>query len=70
MQQQTVMKFDPATGQARPYPSHAQQYREWNGGMAWLYNPWTGTQRHPLDIGSDTFGLLISPNGEPVYAAS
>lgn len=36
MQQQNIMKYDPATGEATPYPSHAQQYRDWHGAIAWL----------------------------------
>ncbi len=68
-QQHTLMKFDPAFGTEKPYPSEAQQYREYNGKIAWLYNPWTGNKRHPFDIGSDVTGLLILPPGEPIYAA-
>lgn len=69
-QQQTLMKFDPATGRGYPYPSHAAQWREFNGETAWLFNPWTGERRHALDVGSDVFGLLILPPNEPVYAAT
>ena len=29
--QNTLMKFDPATGEERPYPSHAAQWRSWHG---------------------------------------
>lgn len=50
------MKFDPATGIEKPYPSQADQYREYHGKIAWLYNPWTGGSRTPQDIGSDVFG--------------
>lgn len=65
-----LMRFDPATGEERPYPSHAAQWREWNGGMAWLFDPWTGARRHACDVGSDVTGLLIVPDGEPIKAAS
>lgn len=58
-QQHELMKFDPASGEERPYPSHAAQYREYHGGVAWLFNPWTGTPRDARDIGSDVFGCLI-----------
>lgn len=68
-QQSTLMKYDPATGWGNPYPSHAQQWREFNGDMAWLFNPWTGERRHAADVGSDTFGHLILPPGEQVVAA-
>jgi len=67
-QQHTLMRFDPATGQGRPYPSHAAQWREYNGPTAWLFNPWTGDKRSPLDVGSDVFGHLILPPEEPIYA--
>ena len=63
------MKFDPASGDPHPYPSHAAQWRKWHGMTAWLYDPWTGKKRDPRDIGSDVQGLLIVPEGEPVYAA-
>lgn len=59
--QDALMRFDPAFGAERPYPSHAAQWREWHGDMAWLFNPWTGGRRHPADIGSDPFGYLIAP---------
>ena len=69
-QQHTLMKFDPATGEPKPYPSHSDQWREWHGkATAWLFNPWTGTRRDAGDVGSDTFGQLILPPGEPLYAA-
>ena len=69
-QQQTLMKFDPATGEPKPYPSHADQWREWHGkATAWLFNPWTGTRRDARDVGSDIQGQLILPPSEPLYAA-
>lgn len=62
--QEELMKFDPATGEPRPYPSHAAQWRKWHGaGTAWLFNPWTGKRRDARDVGSDTVGLLIVPAG-------
>lgn len=68
-QQDSLMKFDPATGDPKPYPSHAAQWREWHGkGTAWLINPWTGTRRNAGDVGSDPFGRLIQPPEEPLYA--
>ena len=67
--QSTVMKFDPATGDDKPYPSHAAQWREWHGKQtAWLINPWTGMRRAAGDVGSDVTGLLIKPPGEKVIA--
>lgn len=70
MQQQALMKFDPATGETRPYPSHAEQWREWHGyGTAWLFNPWTGGRRTAGDVGTDVLGRLIQPPTEPLYAA-
>ena len=69
-QQHTLMKFDPATGAEKPYPSHAEQWREWHGTEAWLFNPWTGATRLAGDVGTDVFGLLVLPPGEPLYAAA
>ena len=52
MAQQTLMQFDPATGELRPYPSHAEQWRAFHGpATAWLFNPWTGTRRDAGDVG-------------------
>lgn len=68
-QQHSLMKFDPATGEPRPYPSHADQWREWHWKeTAWLFNPWTGIRRRAEDVGSDKSGHLIIPPGEPIYA--
>ena len=62
--QSEVMKFDPATGEPRPYPSHAEQWRRWHGhGCAWLFNPWSGERRDARDVGSDINGRLIAPHG-------
>ena len=68
LQQQSLMKFDPATRESMPYPSHAAQWRYYHGKLAWLYNPWTGNQRGAGDVGSDPFGMLILPPGEPLVA--
>lgn len=64
-----LMKFDPATGWEKPYPSQAAQWRAWNGKVAWLFNPWTGERRNAADVGSDPFGHLIVAPGEQVEAA-
>ena len=61
--QKILMKFDPATGEERPYPSHAAQWRNWHGVAAWLFDPWTGKRRNAYDVGSDVHGLLIVPAG-------
>ena len=61
MTQNKLMVVDPATGCEKPYPSHAAQWRKYNGTTAWLFNPWTGSRRLAEDVGSDTFGLLILP---------
>lgn len=64
--QQELMNYDPATGEAKPYPSHAQQWREYHGYMtAWLFNPWTGERRDARDIGSDVLGRLCEPRAAP-----
>lgn len=67
--QNTLMKFDPATGFENPYPSHADQWRKYHGATAWLFNPWNGSRRHAADVGTDVFGLLIVPADESLYAA-
>jgi hypothetical protein len=68
--QSSLMKYDPASGEARPYPSHAKQWRDWNGrGTAWLFNPWTGERRSAGDVGSDVVGHLIQPPGEQLVEA-
>ena len=69
-QQQSLMAFDPTTGEPQPYPSHAEQWRKYHGKLAWLFNPWTGTRRLASDVGYDPFGCLIVPPDEPVYAAT
>ena len=61
--QDVLMKFDPATGEERPYPSHAAQWRNWHGIAAGLFDPWTGKRRNAYDVGSDVHGLLIAPTG-------
>ncbi len=58
--QDKLMKYDPATGEERPYPSHAHQWRIWHGDQkAWLFNPWTGHRRLAGDVGSDVQGWAI-----------
>ena len=60
MTQQLLMKFDPSTGNIRPYPSHATQWRKYYGERTWLYNPWNGKIRETYDIVDDPFGLLLN----------
>lgn len=62
--QEQLMRYSPDTGEERPYPSNAKQWREYHGRVAWLYNPWTGEKRDLRDIGSDVFGKLIVPDTE------
>ena len=62
--QEQLMKYSPDTGEERPYPSNAKQWREYHGRVAWLYNPWTGEKRDLRDIGSDVLGELIVPDTE------
>lgn len=65
MKQNTLMKYDPATGEEKPYPSQAGQWRDWHGKTtAWLYNPWEGNRRSAEAVGTDTAGYLILPTGE------
>lgn len=66
----SLLKFDPATGNEKPYPSHPDQYRQHHGNVAWLFNPFTGKQRDARDVGSDAFGLLLQEEAQqPAQAA-
>jgi hypothetical protein len=67
--QQALMLFDPATGEPRPYPSHAEQWRIHHGSVAWLFNPWHGNRRDARDVGTDCFGHAIAPTSEPLRPA-
>lgn len=70
MNKHKLMKFNPATGEPKPYPSHAEQWREWHGVQtAFLFNPWTGKQRDAYSVGSDPFGYLIDPDHEELEGA-
>lgn len=64
-----LMKFDPATGDPKPYPSEAAQWRCFNTHAAWLFCPWSGLRRNAFDVGTDPYGLLINPPGEQLRAA-
>ena len=57
-----LMKFDPASGEPKPYPSRPEDWREYHGRVAWMFHPWTGRPRDPRDIGSDVFGHLVVPD--------
>lgn len=67
-QQMQRMDFSPDDCSKKPYPSQADQWRDYHGETVWFYNPWTGKARDARDIGSDTFGRLIIPPGENVVA--
>ena len=66
MSNSTMMfKYDPYTGMLVEKQNHhmAVPYRKLWPGVAWRYNPWTGTPRHPSDIASDPQALLLlAPN--------
>lgn len=59
MIQDSIMLFDPVTKMSKPFPSHAMQYRYYNGMIPWKYNPWTGAIRYEEDIKTDPCGLNI-----------
>ena len=69
--QNELMKFDPVTGEEKPYPSHADQYRIYHGMVAFLFNPWFGGRRHACDVGSDCYGyaILSTDQEKPLKAA-
>lgn len=62
--QQSLMLFAPDTGEPRPYPSQANQWRIYHGNTAWLWNPWTGALRNAKDVGTDCFGYAVVPPEE------
>lgn len=75
MQQTSPLKFWPQTGKAvgrgNGCPTEtAATCRKYCPGGAWLFNPWTGTERADADVLTDPFGLLILPPGEPLIAAT
>jgi len=57
--QNILMNTSPRIPPARR--TDAAQWREWHGGTAWLFDPWTGRCRDARDVGSDVHGLLIVP---------
>lgn len=54
-----LMIYDPATNCDNPYPSEANQYREYHPNKAWLYNPYTGESRKAEDVADDLFGKKL-----------
>lgn len=62
--QTSFLRYDPRTGREMRQPVRAQEFRDYHGRVAWLYNPWTGDLRDVEDIGSDVYGHLISPNSK------
>jgi len=70
MSQDKRMLCDPATGRQKPYPSHAEQWREYHGhSVAWLFNPWTGERRDARDVGMDVLGRGIVAGGTTDHPA-
>lgn len=55
----TLLKYCPATGIPRPYPSHAGQWRQYKAKVAWLFNPFTGEPRTALEVGMDPYGIEL-----------
>lgn len=68
-QQSTRFEFSPADGRRLLATLTADEYRAFNPGTTWNFNPWVGIRRNGADIMSDPFGVLISVGDEPVYAA-
>jgi len=61
--QSQPMRFDPGYGwlMLTCETKDAAEWRKANKDRAWLYNPWTGVERHPDEIGRDVFGVNIVP---------
>lgn len=58
------MNCDPATGRILTEGIYPEEYRENEGPVAWIFNPWTGQRRDLRDVGTDPLGLLIEPPEE------
>lgn len=56
-----MMRFSPSTGHRLPSFLSVQDYRQQEGQVAWLFNPFNGTRRDLRDVASDPTGLLIAP---------
>lgn len=64
------MKYDPATGQTLQHQVVPDEYRIFNGAIAWAYNPFTGAKRDLRDAGTDPEGrLIIPPNAHLAVSA-
>lgn len=63
VQDRVPMRFYPTNGyeMACGDGRSASVFRDNAGGLAWLFNPWTGKMRDPRDIASDVYGLAIVP---------
>jgi hypothetical protein len=69
--QSPPLLYDPADGKpikerfedSNDSPITAQEYREYDWGGAWLYDPWTGKQRTSYEVKDDMFGRKIKPIG-------
>jgi hypothetical protein len=60
--QTTKMLYCPMMGVRGPVPDTAAVWRE-QYRHVWVFNPWTGQERSPIDIQQDPDGkLLIPPN--------
>lgn len=63
--QQLKMLFCPLSGEPGPVPDSANAWRKQHR-LVWLYNPWTGAARAPLEVEQDEEGgLLVPPDEEP-----
>jgi len=69
-QQNTPFKYSPIDGGLLNFGVLADKYRESYPTAVWMFNPWSCAARDSLDVESDPTGLLIIPDGEPVYACT
>lgn len=57
--QDTMLKYDPVTGDPLQYEMKAEEYRMRHPNALWVYNPWAGNKRHAGDADSDNYGVAI-----------
>lgn len=57
------MLYCPMMGTREPVPDTATAWREEHG-HAWVFNPWTGRRRTPIEIEQDPQGRVLIPPGE------
>jgi hypothetical protein len=74
MRDQPALKYDPTAGKLL-WAGVSVRPRDWRNCQAWRFDPWTGLERHPVNVEDDPFGLEIwhedewGPREEPIERA-